>query len=160
MKIITKWIKCNFKVVKIHNVYKLGLSVKYKMNTIKKYFGVGALALAFASGCTGESISLEGTVKKEAGSVAQIVESSGARFGNESVKLSDPTYVLQIETSEGLYTASVVNCCSGRSIEALALVIEEGSRVKFKKVNNGRHNFYEDRIGTLNTYEIEVLDNQ
>jgi len=137
---------------------------KLQKDKLQKALGVGALVLAFASGCDrGPSkpsdIYLEGTVKKEAGSVAQIVESSGALFGNESVKFSDPTYVLQIETPEGIYTASVQQY-GDRTLDALALVIEEGSRVKFAKRYHNRDRFGEDRIGKIYSDELTVLDNQ
>jgi uncharacterized lipoprotein NlpE involved in copper resistance len=133
------------------------------MNKLQKALNVGALVLTLA-GCNNEDhsnhldIYLEGTVKREAGTVAQIVESSGALFGNESVKFSDPTYVLQIETPEGLYTASVKEW--NRPLEALALAIKEGSRVRFAKKYNGRDRFGEDRIGKIYSEELTVLDNQ
>jgi hypothetical protein len=64
---------------------------------------VGALLL---SGC-GRPVYSDGVVKREAGNVAGVVESSGALFGNGSVKIGDPTYVLQVETDNGLYTMSI-----------------------------------------------------
>jgi len=134
------------------------------MNKLQKALGVGALVLAFASGCDNKpskpsDIYLEGTVKREAGSVARIVESSGALFGNESVKFSNPTYVLQIETPEGVYTASVVQY-GNKTLDALALVIQEGSRVKFAKRHHDNDRFGEDRIGKIYSDELTVLDNQ
>ena len=128
------------------------------MNGIQKTLGIGLL-LNVASGCErlpGDY--LEGTVIKEAGSAAQLVESRGAFFGNESVKLSNPTYLLQIQTSDGVYTTSVFNTPPlnerYKSLEALALVIEEGTKVRFLY----KSRFGEDRIGHIYSDEITVLN--
>ncbi|MBI4738713.1 hypothetical protein HY772_04000 [Candidatus Woesearchaeota archaeon] len=120
---------------------------------------LGAIVLAGASGLTGCSVDYKtGTVEKESGTVAQIVESRGALFGNESVKFSDPTYILQIKTEEGVYIASVK---SGRqkTIEALATALEEGDRVRFVVNDSYRDGktFGNDRVGTLYADQIEIL---
>ena len=131
------------------------------MNKLQKALGVGVLA--FASSCDGcskpSNIYLEGTVRREAGSATQIVKSDGAFFGNESLKLIPPTYVLQIETTEGLYTASVKQY-GNKTLEALALVIQEGSRVRFAKRYHNSDRFEKDRIGEIYSDELTVLENQ
>jgi len=127
------------------------------MDKLQKSLGVGALVLTLATGCEQKKQEyVTGTVTQERGTVAQVVESSGALFGNESVKISDPTYVLQIQTPQGLYTASVRESWK-KPLEALALAIDEGSQVRIEKRyldNNQR--FGEDRVGYLYSNEIIV----
>ena len=120
---------------------------------------LGAIVLVGAIGLTGCSKDYKtGTVEKESGTVAQIVESSGALFGNESVKFSNPTYILQIKTTEGTYTASVVSY-RNRTIEALATALEEGDRVRFVVNDPARKGktFGSDRVGRLYANQIEIL---
>jgi hypothetical protein len=125
------------------------------MNRLQKTLGVGALVLALATGCEQKKPEyVTGTVTQERGTVAQIVESSGALFGNESVKISDPTYVLQIQTPQGLYSASIKES-SSKPLDALALAIEEGSRIRVEKGYWDSH-FGEDRIGYLYSENIIV----
>ncbi len=110
------------------------------------------------SGCGQKLQYTYGTVTKERGTVAHIVESSGALFGNESVKFNDPTYVLQIQTDRGLYTATIREWT--RPLESLALAIEEGTRVKIlTQYLEQRDRFGEDKIGWLYSDEI-IVDNQ
>ncbi len=121
--------------------------------------GVGALVLALAGGCEQKPRYVYGTVTKEHGTVAQIVNSSGAIFGNESVKFSNPTYALQIQTDRGLYTATIREL-STRPLESLALAIEEGTKVKIlTSYLEMPQRFGEDKIGWLYSDEIFV-DNQ
>ena len=130
------------------------------MSKLQKALGIGALTLALATGCEQKKPEyVTGTVTKERGTVAQIVESSGALFGNESVKFSDPTYVLQIKTDRGLYTAAIAESL-GCPLESLALVIEEGTKVKILTSSLERiDRIREDKIGWLYAYEV-LLDNQ
>ena len=120
---------------------------------------LGAIVLAGAIGLTGCSKDYKtGTVEKESGTVAQIVESSGALFGNESVKFGNPTYILQIKTAEGTYTASVESY-GNRTIEALATALKEGDRVRFiinDPMGQGK-TFESDRVGKIYTDQIEIL---
>jgi len=127
------------------------------MNRLQRALGVGALVLASA-GCEQREPEYSiGAVVKERGTVAQIVESNGAIFGNESVKISDPTYVLQIQFPQGLYTVSVDESWD-KPLEALALGIEEGGQVKVQeRLLNSRSRFGEDKIGKLYSNEIIVL---
>src|SRR3989344_5729738 len=118
---------------------------------------LGAIVLAGAIGLTGCSKDYKtGTVEKESGTVAQIVESSGALFGNESVKFGNPTYILQIKTAEGTYTASVESY-GNRTIEALATALKEGDRVRFiinDPMGQGK-TFGSDRVGKIYADQIE-----
>jgi|SRR3989344_2073 len=118
-----------------------------------------SIVLASAIGLTGCSRDYKtGTVEKESGTVAQIVKSSGALFGNESVKFGNPTYILQIKTDEGIYTASV-KPYRNRTIEALATALEEGDRVRFVVNDSARYGktFGSDRVGTIYADQIEIL---
>ena len=123
--------------------------------------GLGALAVAavpLISGCEAEQkdVYKEGTVVGEYGSLAGLEESSGAFFGNESVRIRNPDYVLEIQTEDGIYTAKVIPYPD--SLEALAVAIKPGAKVKFMVKNcYGKDNFREDRIGTIWTNEIKVL---
>ncbi len=118
-----------------------------------------AIVLAGAIGLTGCKREYKtGTIEKEYGTVTQIVESSGALFGNESVKFSDSTYILQIKTTEGIYTASILPAQYGiRPIEALATAFKEGDRVKFvvhdPMLQYGEA-FGSDRVGKIYSDQI------
>ena len=85
--------------------------------------------LAF-SGCgdTKPCYYLEGEVIKESGSVVSVIESSGAVFGNESVKFGNPTYVLRVKTEKGIYTINVEGD-SQKPLAALAEAIKAGDKV-------------------------------
>jgi hypothetical protein len=138
---------------------KNDLFQNYQMNKIKKALGIGALVLALAAGCESKKTEyVTGTVTRERGTVAQVVESNNGFFGKKSIKISDPTYVLQIQTPQGLYTASVyVRQHPFRPLEALALAIEEGSQVRIdKSLLDNEQRFGEDKIGYLYSNEIIV----
>ncbi|MBI2004262.1 hypothetical protein HYS72_02240 [Candidatus Pacearchaeota archaeon] len=136
------------------------------MKTINKIFKIGALAISL-TGCINlpnvysQRNYLEGIVKKESGSVTKLVESSGASFGNESVKIGYPTYNLQIKTSEGVYTARIIPGVM-KSLEALELAIDVGSRVRFPKIVGKcswleENAFGEDKIGKIYADDLIVL---
>src|SRR3989338_7257306 len=93
---------------------------------------VGTLALS-GPGCSNKFIPeyLEGKVTKESGSVVNLMESSGALFGNESVKFGNPSYVLTVETYQGRYVISVDERYS-KPLVALAEAIEVGDKIRFK----------------------------
>ena len=114
----------------------------------------GAIGL---TGCPSRNYQT-GTVEKEYGTATQIVESSGALFGNESVKFGNPTYILQIKTTDGTYIASVESS-ENKKIEALALAIKEGDKVRFV-VNDpmlqGKA-FGNDKVGRIFANQIEIL---
>ncbi|MBS3074618.1 hypothetical protein J4447_04175 [Candidatus Pacearchaeota archaeon] len=130
--------------------------------TIKKTLAdivlTGALALV-GVGCSHHPQYQEGKVTKESGTVVNIVESSGALFGNESVKFGNPNYVLTVETDQGKYTINVEGRYS-KPLAALAEAIEVGDRIKFKTNHWGgkdRDYFSRDRIGSVPSDEIELL---
>ena len=119
-----------------------------------------ASALTFGGvGCSYQPEYQEGKVIKEGGSIANIVESSGALFGNESVKFGNQNYVLSVDTEQGKYVIYVREYHS-KPIAALAEAIEVGDRVRFKTnyMNFGNKNYFsEDRIGSVPSHEIELL---
>lgn len=135
------------------------------MNKLQKALGIGALALTSLLGCDNPETYLEGKVIKEGGSVVNIVQSSGALFGNDSVKFGDPTYVLAVETNEGKYIIDVREYSFTRTFKhtlvALAEAIKEGSVIKFPKSYkcNGKDESYfaKDKIGRLSSDSIEVV---
>ena len=133
--------------------------------TIKKTLSsiVLAGALAFGSaGCSSYHPQYqEGEVTKESGTVVNIVESSGALFGNESVKFGNPNYVLTIKTDKGKYIIDVRENYQ-KPLAALAEAIEVGSRIRFKtnrdmSLGKSMDYFSEDRIGSVPSSEIELL---
>ena len=137
------------------------------MKRLQKILGASLVSLAL-SGCGScddyEINYIEGEVVREGGSlVRNLAESSGAFFGNESVKVGKPTYVLTVKTDEGIYTMKVKNT-HAKPIEALAQAIEEGSRVKFAKNScrdmgnvTYKDHFSQDRIGSIYSTHVQVL---
>jgi len=133
------------------------------MNKLREAFGIGALVLSSLTGCVDntESRYTMGTVIKEAGTLAQVGESSGTIVeGNGGkMRLENPTYVLQIKMPEGVYTLSVGESWS-KPLEALALAIKEGSKVKIKSRTLDMYMGTEDRVGYLPSKEIIVLNGE
>jgi hypothetical protein len=135
------------------------------MNGFKKALGIGALALTLG-GCSGfKPEYLEGTVIKESGSVVNIVQSSGALFGNESVKFGQQNYILTVETTSGKYIIDVNEGYNSRiPLAALAEAIEVGDKIKFKTNyesgwgSRGRLYFSRDRLGSIWIDDIEILN--
>jgi hypothetical protein len=118
-------------------------------------------------GCTPKPVYETGLVVKEAGSVANVIESSGALFGNESVKISDPTYLLVLQTKNGLYTVDIkqgyyTNVAPNKTLEGLALAIEEGDSVRFKLTAGNPQRtddklFSEDKIGINYAPDVTLI---
>ncbi len=102
---------------------------------------------------------LEGKVIKEGGTAVNLVESSGAIFGNESVKLGYPTYIITVETSQGKYVMNVIDDYN-KPLVALAEAIEVGDRIRFRTTYRGCGHedcFSRDRIGGVYSDYIELL---
>ncbi len=125
------------------------------MDKLIKTLGVGALALIL-NGCDKAQF-LEGKVTKEGGTVVNLVQSSGALFGNESVKLGEPNYVLTVETTNGKYVMEVIE--HTKPLRALAEMIEVGDRVKFQVFYGSgvSESFSKDKVGRVYSFNIEVL---
>lgn len=64
---------------------------------------VGIGALGILSYTTLSPVYVEGKVVKEGGTLPSLMKSSGALFGNESVKLGEANYVLTVATNQGNY---------------------------------------------------------
>lgn len=122
----------------------------------------GAIIISAAlSGCSewNEPIpkipeTLEGTVKEEFGTAQGIVKSSGALFGNESVKIGDFVYGLVLETHKGVYTLSVIPY--QKSVYALAKAIEPGDKVRI--TYDDYTHIGNDRIGETYSDTIELIE--
>ena len=142
-------------------------SMRNKTGILKSLGFATALGLA-ACRATPPSNYIEGEVVKEFGNVIRIVESSGALFGNESVKLGEGIYGIKINTPKGTYTIEFNDNCGvpgPKTNHNLAMMIKEGTRVRFPTENllpscgNGNQvGFTRDRIGYLDSDEIEILD--
>jgi len=130
--------------------------------TIRKT--LGSIVLASAIGLVGCSQSkpedyVEGKVIQEYGNIAGIVESNGALFGNESVKLAN-NYGLKVETSQGIYTIDVddESGSSGpHTAYNLAAAIEAGTKIRFLLKYNGKDSFSADKLGIVDPDDIQIL---
>ena len=131
------------------------------MNRLQEISEIGALVLILNGCASFQPKYLEGKVTKESGTIVNLVESSGAFFGNESVKFGNPNYILTIETSGGKYIVDVSETYS-KPLAALAEAIEVGDKVKFKTnyeamIGDIRSYFSSDKIGSVPSDEIEVI---
>lgn len=121
---------------------------------MKGTLGVLVAGAPAISGCSKDYE--EGIVKAAYLDGRRIEESSGALFGNESVKLGSKAYVLEIQTSDGVYTA-VVNDNYKGSLNALIVATRNpGTKIRFMTRCNLDRRFRKDRIGELSVDEIEV----
>ncbi len=129
------------------------------MNRLKKVFGIGALVLTFlTSGGCGRILG----PGPEYGPVVQSYVRGIVIKEQESLKISNPTYTIQVKTEDvlyttregGLYTISVKESYR-KPLEALALAIEEGSRIKVKE-ECWDSRFGENKVGYLYSDEIIV----
>lgn len=98
---------------------------------------------------------LEGTVKEEFGTAQRIVESSGAWFGNESIKFGDITYGLVLENDTGEYTISINNHFT-KPIYVLAKAIEPGDKVRI--TYDGSTRIGKDGIGKTDSDTVELIE--
>ncbi len=132
----------------------------------------GGLALA-TLGCAKEpSGYVEGVVVKEYGNIPGLVESSGAWFGNESVKVDATHYGIKVETNQGVYTIDLsYDGWEGNSFyhdkgpknvwNLSSAIVPNETRVRFPTQNLGfkhyGHGFTQDKIGQMDPDEIEIL---
>ena len=106
---------------------------------------LGAIVLAaWLTGCGKCSYYKEGTVINESGTAIRADESL---FRNE--KPSAMTYVLQIKTEDGVYTASVKS--DDKTLEELANTFNIGDRVRFESTN------FKNGEGTISPGQIDRL---
>ena len=118
---------------------------------------LGALV---ASGCEDYSAYTRGTVLKESGTIVDsqkaIERSEGALFGNDSVRVSEPTYAIQFRADHDnkVYTVSVTG--SPSRLEALSLAIEQGTKIRIKRYLLNR---FKGVVGQVSYSNLEVLGN-
>ena len=87
-------------------------------------------SLIFASGCADKTKRIEGEVVKVSGTLPSLVESSGALFGNESVRLAEPSLVYMVRVNNDIYTLDIRE---GYKISRIILVprICVGTKISF-----------------------------
>ena len=87
------------------------------------------LCLVF-SGCGNKTKRIEGDVINIYGSLPGLVQSSGALFGNESVRINTPSLVYTIKVGEDIYTLNIVE---GYKVPRVTLVprVCIGTRISF-----------------------------
>jgi len=131
------------------------------MNYFRKGLYICGLTLALAIGCHGEKPKIiTGIVEKESGTIVQqkqIVEkSSGAVFGNDSIKFGDQTYVLTVNSSEGKYIIKVRES-GNKPLAALEEAIEPGDTIEMTIPAFTSLYRAEDRIGSIWSKEIKLI---
>ena len=97
---------------------------------------------------------IEGTIIKEYGNIGSIVESSGALFGNESIKFSKPYYCITVDTQQGEYIIELNDYAGskgGKTVENMSIAIKEGTRIRVTT-------FSKDRILVVDPDDIEILN--
>jgi len=127
------------------------------MRLYQEILATGALIASLGlNGCGEDREPLEGIVKEEFGTAQRLIESGGALFGNESVKIGGLTYGLILETDQGEYTISVRNS-SSKPILALAKAIEPGDRIRIIYMARST-TIGEDHIGRTYSNLIELIE--
>lgn len=134
----------------------------------RKLFVAPLIAAAVGlGGCENEYQT--GEVIRESGTLVEnrenrLEDSSGAIFGNDSVRVGNQSYILTVKASDGVYTIGVIDGRSSNNqiykpIEALEQAIEVGDRIKFLTAFNGtRRKFSEDKIGSNYSSSITVVE--
>ncbi|MBW3002035.1 hypothetical protein KY338_02630 [Candidatus Woesearchaeota archaeon] len=129
------------------------------MNYFRKGLYICGLALALATGCVEKPKIITGTVEKEGGTLVQqkqiIEKSSGAIFGNESIKFGDQTYVLTVDTAEGRYVVSVKQV-SSKPLAALEEAIEQGDTIEMTIEAHTQLYRSKDKIGYIWSDDITL----
>jgi len=87
-------------------------------------------SLVFVSGCGEKTKRIEGEVIKVSGTLPSLVESSGALFGNESVRLANPSLVYMVRVGNDIFTIGIRE---GQKISRITLVprICVGTKISF-----------------------------
>jgi len=115
---------------------------------------------------------IQGEVIERYGNITGLVESSGALFGalfgNESVKVGNPNYVMRVKTEQGVYTIEVdaldTSGSSGpQTIYSVAGATKVGTNIRFPTKCYGRNEknqqagFSSSKVGMLDPDDIEIL---
>ena len=129
---------------------------------MRKFFvAVSVLVLAVAIACSPyRDTRTSGTVIKISGTLPALLRSSGALFGNESVKLGDQTLVYMVKGDDGgLYTIEVIPDRGKQvSLVSIATRVCIGTKISFPirerkdgkpsdDLNPGSGSAYTDTIG-------------
>ncbi|MDO8516947.1 MAG: hypothetical protein Q7S33_02375 [Nanoarchaeota archaeon] len=134
---------------------------------------VALFATCVFNGC-GESKYIYGVVLNEYGTIVKrqnfIERSEGALFGNDSIKLNDPTYVIQfqvvsVRSSKKIYDSGpylgkiyTFQIMGGRynNLEALNIAIHKGTKIR---IPQSEFNFYlNGNVGKIFDSNVSVLD--
>jgi len=123
------------------------------------------LGLNSCSQNSNKSQYIEGRVIEEYGNIPSLTHSSGALFGNESVKYSQKVYGIKVEAGIEIYNIQIdpnewnfTFLAKDHSMANLEASIEKETQVKFPVKNYyGDDMFPKDKIGCLNPNDIEVL---
>lgn len=150
-------------------VYNTGTVVQTKSTeqTCENHIDNGENYIVYDGPKKPEDDYLEGVVSNVAGNMPGLIQSNGF-LSNETVKISDFKLIFQVNTVEGEYTIKV-NEWGERSLEALAVAIPQGSRIRFAKgiyysdtlLNPWMYHYIKrfgpDRIGSIRSTEIYLL---
>ena len=128
-------------------------------------------ALGF-SGCTKAPESyVEGEVIERYGTLVGLVESSGAFFGNESIKIGGPLYIMKVKTQYKVYTIQIdaldnSGSLGPQTIYNVAMATKIGTKIMFptkaygKNKNKEPAGFSSGNIGMLDPDDIQIINNE
>jgi hypothetical protein len=70
---------------------------------------------------------IQGEVIERYGNITGLVESSGVLFGNESVKVGKPNYVMRVKTEQGVYTLEIdaLDTCGSLVHKQFIMLLEQ-----------------------------------
>ena len=112
---------------------------------------------------------IEGEVLETYGTLSRLEESSGALFGNESVKLGNPSYGMIVKTTQGVYNIQLDAFDDGgtpgpHTIYNMAGAIKKGTKIRFPTKAYGTNTanqpmgFSNDRVGVLDPDEVQIKE--
>jgi hypothetical protein len=108
---------------------------------------------------------LSGEIISQSGTAPALVSSTGAMFGNDSIKIGEPSYVMVVRTKQGDYVLNVVE--NGKSLLALAEAAKTRKHITFRTnryvpilpgIWHNREMFCENRIGSIESGYIAFED--
>ncbi len=112
-------------------------------------------------GCTSKTSRIEGEVVKVSGTLPTLVDSSGALFGNASVRLAYPSLVYTVKVGEDIYTLDILESrrisranlasriCVGTRISFVVRIVDWSNNKGFDP-NHHAGSYYADNIGVAN----------
>ncbi|MBI2631522.1 hypothetical protein HYW75_00785 [Candidatus Pacearchaeota archaeon] len=113
---------------------------------------------------------VEGEVVERYGTLSGLVESSDALFGNESVKIEQPSYLMRVNTKNGEYIIQVdalddSGSSGPQTIHNIAAATKIGTKIKFPTKAYGTNRklqpagFSSGNVGMLDPDDIQILKN-